>query len=78
MSVKPEFSVLILSKRPSFNMAEVRLYNLDYIKASGRAQLKTGLNAYLIDDQKILERNISFSHSLSKVEKITNRQGFIC
>lgn len=54
------------------------MYNLDSIKAPGRAQLKIGLNAYLIDDQKILERNISFSHSSSTVEKIANRQGFIC
>jgi len=50
---------------------------LDSITAPGRAQLETGLNAYLIDNQKILERNINFFYSLSTVEKIANRQGFI-
>lgn len=76
----PGFLVFLLNwKRPSVTNAKVRLYNLDSIRAPGKAQISVGLNAYKKADRVNLEsRFVHTNFPTSTVEKICRRQEFIC
>jgi RNA-directed DNA polymerase len=73
------FSVPTKLERPSVEDAKLRLYNLDSIRAPGRAMVQTGLNAYKKEDLKKLEKRKEHSVPTSNTaEKICRRQNFIC
>jgi hypothetical protein len=65
--------------RPSVKDAKLRLYNLDSIRAPGKATIPLGLNAYEKTDRTKLEKRILYTNFPSgTVEKICKRQKFIC
>jgi len=73
------FSVPTKLDRPSVKNARLRLFNLDSIRAPGKAQIPAGLNAYEKADREKLEKRIVFTvFPSSTVEKICRRQNFIC
>lgn len=66
-------------ERPSLKDGKLRLFNLDSIRAPGKAQIPAGLNAYEKADRGKLEKRIVFTaFPSSPVEKICRRQNFIC
>jgi RNA-directed DNA polymerase len=73
------FSVPTKLERPSVQDAKLRLYNLDSIKAPGKATVPIGLNAYIKEDMiKLEKRKTRVPISSGRVEKICIRQNFIC
>jgi RNA-directed DNA polymerase len=73
------FSVPTKLERPSTNDAKLRLFNLDSIRAPGKAIIPAGLNAYEKADRERLEKRVLYTHLPSgTVEKICRRQKFIC
>ena len=73
------FSVPTKLERPSVENAKLRLFNLDSIRAPGKAQIKMGLNAYEKADRERLEKRVLYtSFPSGTVEKICKRQKFIC
>lgn len=73
------FSVPTKLERPSMENAKLRLFNLDSIRAPGKAQIPMGLNAYEKADRERLEKRILYTNfPLGTVEKICKRQKFIC
>jgi RNA-directed DNA polymerase len=73
------FSVPTKLERPSVKDAKLRLYNLDSIRAPGKATIPLGLNAYEKADRTKLEKRILYTNFPSgTVEKICKRQKFIC
>ena len=66
-------------ERPSVDDAKLRLFNLDSIRAPGKAQIPMGLNAYeKADREKLGKRVLYTSLPSGTVEKICRRQKFIC
>lgn len=66
-------------ERPSVQDAKLRLYNLDSIKAPGKATAPIGLNAYIKEDTiKLERRKTRVTIPSGRVEKICIRQNFIC
>lgn len=73
------FSVPTKLERPSKKDAKLRLFNLDSIRAPGKAQIKMELNAYEKADRELLEKRVLYtSFSSGAVEKICKRQKFVC
>jgi RNA-directed DNA polymerase len=73
------FSVPTKLERPSVEDAKLRLYNLDSIKAPGKATIPIGLNAYKKEDiTKLEKRKARVAFPSGTVEKICNRQNLIC
>jgi RNA-directed DNA polymerase len=73
------FSAPTKLERPSTSDAKLRLFNLDSIRAPGKALIPTGLNAYEKADRERLEKRILYTNFPSgTVEKICRRQKFIC
>jgi len=73
------FSVPTKLERPSNEDAKLRLFNLDSIRAPGKALIPMGLNAYEKADRAKLENRILYTNFPSgTVEKICRRQKFIC
>lgn len=73
------FSVPTKLERPSVKDAKLRLYNLDSIKAPGKATISTGLNAYKKEDlTKLEKRKARVAVPSGTIERIYNRQNFIC
>jgi RNA-directed DNA polymerase len=73
------FSVPTKLERPSVTSAKLRLFNLDSIRAPGKAQIPMGLNAYEKADRERLKNRIIYtSFPSGTVEKISRRQKFIC
>jgi len=73
------FSVPTKLERPSVKDAKLRWFNLDSIRAPGKAQIQMGLNAYEKADRKLLEKRVLYtSFPSGTVEKICKRQKFIC
>ena len=59
--------------------AKLRWFNLDSIRAPGKAQIQVGLNAYEKADCELLEKRVFYTNFPSgMVEKICKRQKFIC
>lgn len=66
-------------ERPSKKDAKLRLFNLDSIRAPGKAFIPMGLNAYEKADRVRLENRTLYTNFPSgAVEKICKRQKFIC
>jgi RNA-directed DNA polymerase len=73
------FSVPTKLERPSVEDAKLRLYNLDSIKAPGRGTIPLELNAYKKEDiSKLEKRKVRTPFPSGRIEKICNRQNFIC
>lgn len=73
------FSVPTKLERPSVENAKLRLFNLDSIRAPGKAQIPMGLNAYEKADRELLEKRVLYTIFPSgTVEKICKRQKFVC
>ena len=73
------FSVPTKLERPSKKDAKLRLFNLDSIRAPGKALIPMGLNAYEKADRVRLENRTLYTNFPSgAVEKICKRQKFIC
>ncbi len=73
------FSVPTKLERPSVDDAKLRLFNLDSIRAPGKAQIPMGLNTYeKADREKLGKRVLYTSLPSGTVEKICRRQKFIC
>lgn len=73
------FSVPTKMERPSEKDAKLRLFNLDSIRAPGKALISTGLKAYEKADRAKLENRILYTNFPSgAVEKICKQQKFIC
>jgi len=73
------FSAPTKLERPSVIDAKLRLFNLDSIRAPGKALIPKSLNAYEKADRKRLESRILYtSFPSGTVEKICRRQKFIC
>ena len=64
-------------ERPSDTLAKVILFNLDSVRAPGKAMIRTGMNAYLPEDKLQLNKRVALVAS-STVERISARQNFIC
>jgi len=73
------FSVPTKLERPSKKDAKLKLFNLDSIRAPGKAQIKMKLNAYEKADRELLEKRVLYmSFPSGAVEKICKRQKFVC
>jgi hypothetical protein len=48
-------------ERPSIDDAKLRLFNLDSIRAPGKAQISMGLNAYEKADREKLEKRVIYT-----------------
>jgi RNA-directed DNA polymerase len=73
------FSVPTKLERPSIKNAKLRLYNLDSIRAPGKAMITAGLNAYKEEDLVTLgKRKALAAFPSGTVDKICKRQDFIC
>lgn len=73
------FSVSTKLERPSMKDVRLGWFNLDSIKAPGKAQIQMGLNAYEKVSREILEKRVLYtSFPSGTVEKICKRQKFIC
>lgn len=71
------FRFLTKSERSSDPLAKVRLFNLDFVRAPGKAMLRMRMNAYLPEDKLQLNKKVALVAS-STVERISARQNFIC
>jgi len=59
--------------------AKLRLFNIDSIRALGKAIIPIGLNAHEKADRERLEKRVLYTYLPSgTVEKICRRQKFIC
>jgi len=73
------FSAPTKLERPSMTDAKLRLFNLDSIRAPGKALIPMGLNAYEKADRERLENRVLYtSFPSGTIEKICRRQKFIC
>lgn len=73
------FSVPTKLERPSVENAKLRLFNLDSVRAPGKAIIPAGLNAYKKEDYtRLMKRKATVAVTSGMVEKICKRQNFIC